>query len=562
MENRQKANLLKKIIDSEALPSLSPLVIQLIELATDDRSSASDLATIIEKDPGLAIRFLKLVNSAFYGRSGRASSISQAVVLLGFKKVRVMALSLSLRDTFSLSKNKGMNYDNFWKASLYRALIAQGFARSQPQPNLDPEEVFVGALILEIGMLMLYEVAYSEDMKMSFPEVSLPLEKVIFWEEENFGINHREVGSLILSRWHFPEHLVESQRCFGSAALKPDKPILFNVLELARRATEIVFGQTTDLYKLQQLVKKHLELEYEPFNETLSGAFNRVEDLAEQLQIEVDSQQDIVRVMERANQALARINSNMETSLQKLLDHVSQYDQSLTRISEQMARGRSEVLQNTLDAVAHEIRNPLLAIGGFASRLAHQAVEEDRGRQYAKIISEESTRLEGILKEIMEYSRAYEPAFAEKDLISIIEKVLDEFNDLFRKQDIDVIRDFPQEPLRVSVDMNGIARVVGRLFKNAIDMIDKAHGRVSVSVRPLWQSGQVSVCISDNGRPLPDEIRDTLLDSNLSTKSFDAGLGLPMARKIIEAHNGRIELDVQEGHGNTVNFYLPISQAC
>ncbi|MBW2616279.1 MAG: hypothetical protein JRD02_08915 [Deltaproteobacteria bacterium] len=56
-----------------------------------------------------------------------------------------------------------------------------------------------------------------------------------------------------------------------------------------------------------------------------------------------------------------------------------------------------------------------------------------------------------------------------------------------------------------------------------------------------------------------DEIRDALLDSNLSTKSFDGGLGLPMARKIIDAHNGRIELDVQEGHGNTVNFYLPTS---
>jgi HD-like signal output (HDOD) protein len=552
--------LLKKIIDGEGLPSLSPLVIRLIEIATDDSSSASDLAAIIEKDPGLTIRLLKLVSSTFYARPERVTSIPQAVVLLGFKKVRIMALTLSLRDTFALGKSKGINYDNFWKTSLYRALTAQGFARSAHLLNLDPEEVFVSALILEIGTPMLYEVAYSEDMNESFPEVSLPLEKVISWEEKNLGINHREVGSLVLRRWHFPEYMVESQRCFGSEALKPDTPVLFNILELARRAAEIVFGKTTDLYKLQQLVKYHLKLEHEPVNETLSIAFNKVEDLAGQLRIEVDSQQEILMVMERANQALARINSNMESSLQKLLDQATQNDQSLTRISEQIARGRSEVLQNTLDAVAHEIRNPLLAIGGFANRLAHQTVEEDRGRQYAKIIAQESKRLEDILKEIMEYSQAYKPAFAEKDLVSIVDKVLNEYDNLFRKGNIDIIRDLPQKPLRVTLDINGVVRVLGQLFKNAIDTIGKAHGKLSVSVRNLPQKGQASVCISGNGQPMADEIRDALLDSNLSTKCFGKGLGLPMVRKIIDAHSGRIELDVQEGRKNTVKFYLPISQ--
>jgi nitrogen-specific signal transduction histidine kinase len=61
---------------------------------------------------------------------------------------------------------------------------------------------------------------------------------------------------------------------------------------------------------------------------------------------------------------------------------------------------------------------------------------------------------------------------------------------------------------------------------------------------------------------MTDETRDALLHSNLSTKSFGKGLGLPMVRKIIDAHNGRIELDVQEGRKNTVKFYLPVSQPC
>ncbi|MBW1739107.1 MAG: HDOD domain-containing protein, partial [Deltaproteobacteria bacterium] len=459
MENRQKAKLLKKIVNGEGLPSLSPLAIQLVELATDDRSSARDLAAIIEKDPGLTTRLLKLVGSAFFARSKQVTSISQAVVLLGFKRVRIMGLSLSLRDTFPMGRKKGMDFDHFWKTSLYRALIAQNITQSTQPHNLKPEEAFVGGLILEIGMLLLFE-ACSEEIKKGFPGGNLPLEKAISWEEENLGINHRDAGSLVLRRWRFSDNLVESQKYFGPEALDPDKPILCKIIELARRATEIVFGQTTDLYELQQLSNSVLKLKPATINEILSESFNRVEDLAEQLRIKVDSQTDIIRVMEKANLALARISASMETSLRGLLDHVGQYDRSLTRITKEMAKDRKDILQNTLDAVAHEIRNPLLAIGGFAGRLARQAEEEDRGRQYAKIIAEESTRLERILKEIMDYSQAYEPEFSEKDLVSIMNKVLNEFEDLFREKNIHVVRDFPQEPVRAPVDVDGIARVL------------------------------------------------------------------------------------------------------
>ena len=561
MENREKAKLLKRILDSQGLPSLSPLAIKLVELAADDRSSARDLAAIIEQDPGLATRLLRLVGSAFFARPQPVTSISQAVVLLGFKRMRIMGLTLSLRDTFPMGGTEGMDYNHFWKTSLYRALIAHDFAQCAQPRSLDPEEAFVAGLILEIGMLMLYHAACPEEMRKSFPGGNLPLEKAVSWEEENLGVNHREVGSLILRRWRFSADLVDSQSYFGSGAIEPDKPILCRVVELARRATEIVFGQTADLHELQRLAQDLLKLEPQGVNVILSEAFDKVEELAEQLLIEVDSQTDIVRVMENANQALGRINASMDTSLQGLLDQVGQYDRSLSRISEEMNQSRRDILHNTLDAVAHEIRNPLLAIGGFARRLAHQAGTEDHGRQYAKIIAEESIRLERILKEILEYTRAYEPALAEKDLVRVTDKLLDEFRDLFREKGIDVVRDFPEEPVRVPVDTDGISRVLRQLVKNAIGMIGQDGGTVAVTVQPFRQTRQVCIGISDNGRPMPDNIRDALEESNPSTKTFSVGLGLPMARKIIEAHNGRIELEVQDGVGNSVRFFLPMLQS-
>ncbi len=558
MESNQKEKLLKKIIDSKGLLSVSPLAVQLMDLAENDLSSARDLAAIIEKDPGLTIRLLKLTGSAFHARPERITSVSHAIVLLGFERVGVMALCLSLYDAFPTGKRRIIGYDRFWKAAIYRALIAQGFAEVAQLPDLNPEEPFVWGLILEIGMLILCE-AYSEEMKKDFPGGNLLLEEAISWEEENLGINHREIGSLILRRWRFSDNLVRSQTCFGPDALEPDKPVLYKIVELARRATEIVLGQTTDLYDLQQQAKILLNLGHDQVNEILSETFNRIEDIAEQLRIGVNSKTDISIVMEKAHQAVTQMNVSMETFLQQLLDHVQQHDQP--QIPEETPQDRRQIIQDTLDAMVHEIRSPLLAIGGFAKRLAQQAKGADSGRQYAKVIAKESSRLERILEDIMDYCRVYEPVFVEKDLSLIIEKILDEFEGLYYGNNIDVIRSLPQESVKVLVDVEGIISVLRRLLENSSHMIGQTAGTVNVSVQPSRQTGQVVICISDSGHPISDDIRNAFLDSIVSTKTFDGGLGLPMARKIIEAHNGHMEIKTQEGTGNTVVLYLPISQS-
>jgi HD-like signal output (HDOD) protein len=149
MEISQKTNILQKIASNDYLPSLSPLTIQLIDLAADENSSILDLARVIEQDSGLTARLLKMVNSAYHARREPVSSISYAVMVAGFKKIRMMALNISLRDTFPLGKVGGMDYDYFWKTSLYRAFLAQGLAKgSSLSKHLDPDEVFTAGLIL------------------------------------------------------------------------------------------------------------------------------------------------------------------------------------------------------------------------------------------------------------------------------------------------------------------------------------------------------------------------------------------------------------------------------
>ncbi len=555
MEDQRKTKLLKKIVQGDDLPGLSPLAIRLVELATDDRTSARDLADIIEKDPALTTRLLRLVGSAFFALPARVNSIPQSIVLLGFKRVRLMALTLSLRDAFPAGQKGGIDYNHFWKTSLYRALIAQDLALTARPVDLDPEEAFVGGLLLGIGQLMLYRASY--DFKEPFPKGDEPLEKIISWEEKQFGIHHRRVGELVLRRWRFSDDLVESQRYFGNEALAPGIPILCKTVELARRATEIVFGQTDSLYELHQLARELFLLDKDQVDEIVSNAFGKVEELAEQLRIEVDSQRDIIAVMEKANLALARLTASLDNSIQGLVAQVREYDQSLAQISEAAAHGRQETLNNTLDAVAHEIRNPLLSIGGFAERLARHATEKERAQEYAGIIAKESRRLECVLKEIVGYSQVYEPSFAEKDLVSVVDEVIEGLADLFRERNVGVIRDFPYEPVKIPMDRDGIIRVLRQFLKNAAEAIDQVGGRVVLSIEPCASAREVTLSISDDGTPVPDAIRNLLLDSNLSGKAFDQGLGFPLARKIVEAHRGRIELGSPESTGNTVRLFFP-----
>lgn len=111
----------------------------------------------------------------------------------------------------------------------------------------------------------------------------------------------------------------------------------------------------------------------------------------------------------------------------------------------------------------------------------------------------------------------------------------------------------------MSGDTEGITSVFEQLLKNAIRMIGFNHGKVNMSVRPMPQTKEIYITISDTGKPMPDDIRDALMDSNLSAKTFGGGLGLPMARKIIEAHNGRIELEERGEGGNALSVYLPLA---
>jgi len=463
VEKTDRTKILQRIAQGDYLPSPSPVLLRLLKAAADERTSASDLAAIIELDSGLTTRLIKMANSAFYSRGRTVSSVSQAILVIGFNRLRVMALTLSLRDSFPMGKVGRMNYEYFWKTSLYRAFIAQGFARSIQMREKPPEEeVFTAALILEIGLLMLYHLC-PQALKESFPDEEASLEEIVAWEEEHLGINHREIGRVIFKRWHFPEHLTETQKYFGSEALLAQRPFLCKIIEFSRSSTQIFFGKTGDFGFIRETARL-LGLDADRVNEILCSSFSKVEEIAGHLHLSVDSNEDVLEVMEKANHALATMNSSLRVNLAKAIGLASEVEEPDVFRTPEAIKDKKETIRNVLDAVAHEIRNPLMAIGGFAQRLAKNLEGKDDLSNYASIIVKESGRLQQVMNEIAAFSSAYNPSRFRFNLVETLDEVISELESLADAKNTEVIRNYGCDPVFIAIDQEAIKSALQRLL--------------------------------------------------------------------------------------------------
>jgi HD-like signal output (HDOD) protein len=511
---------------------------QLVDLASEEKATPKDLARIIEQDPGLTTRLIKLANSAAYARRRQISSISDAVMLMGYNRLRVMALTVSLRDGFPLGRVGGMDYERFWKTSLYRGILAQSLARCLKNESAGEEEAFVGGLILEMGMLLLFQIC-PESLKGAFPGGNVSLGETIDWERENLGMDHRAVGRLVLQRWQFPESLVEAQRFHGPEALEQSRPPLVRVLELARSACQLFFGKRTD-FELIQRTAASIETSAEQVSEILCRTFFQVEQAAEMLRLQPSTDRDIMEALGKANRALARINESLQSNVEKFVKLVTENEASDNWCLSEALVDKKKAVENVLDAVAHEIRNPLMAIGGFAQRLARNVEAKSDLLKYAGIIIQESSRLEQVFKGVVAVSQPYQPTFGESDLIGILDDAIEELRSVMEEKRIEVIRNYGRELLPLLIDAKAIRKAIQQLLKTVIQLVEEESAVIQVELPSAQAVGEVRISISGRGWTIPDDVGKVLSGFDFSSKTLGVGFGLLMTRKILEAHEGTI----------------------
>jgi putative nucleotidyltransferase with HDIG domain len=189
----------------DQIPSLSAVVSRLIKVVNSSESSAEDVADLIERDPALTSKVLRLANSAFYGIPRSVSSVQSAVVILGFNTLKSIVLGASVMDLFSSEKEpQAFDRTRFWKHSIVCALAAKAIAQSMlGRLNIDPQSAFCAGIMHDIGKLI-FELFTPKEYAQLCAYASEKKISLIQAEVATMGINHADIGRILADKWALP----------------------------------------------------------------------------------------------------------------------------------------------------------------------------------------------------------------------------------------------------------------------------------------------------------------------------------------------------------------------
>ncbi len=202
----------QRIIENlRRLPSLPSVATKLMEVVNSPDTSADDAAGLIEMDPALTSTVLRMANSAFYGMPRSVSSVSSAVVILGFNTIRSIVLSASIIKAFpSEGKVRLFNHQQFWRHSILCALGAKLLARKCMHSLMhDPESAFCAGILHDIGKLIFEQYVtreFSEACEYA-DEKKIPL---VVAEKEFLDVTHAGIGSILSDKWALPFDLEQA----------------------------------------------------------------------------------------------------------------------------------------------------------------------------------------------------------------------------------------------------------------------------------------------------------------------------------------------------------------
>ena len=255
-------------------------------------------------------------------------------------------------------------------------------------------------------------------------------------------------------------------------------------------------------------------------------------------------------VLRRDKEKIEWLNEDLRRSLERM----TLLQKKLMEVEKLSALGRL-----TAD-VAHEIRNPLTVIGGFAKRLEDRLGEDTKEKRYAHIVVSEVARLERILRDTLIFSRDARVHFRYADMNELLVRTAMDYEEVCREKGIDLSVLPGPGPPQCIVDDDQIRMALGNLVTNAVDA-ESGGGTLTLATRTECENGvnYVVIDVVDSGHGVPPDIIDRIFEPFYSTKGvgYGTGLGLSICRKIMEEHRGSARVSSTPGKGSVFSLLIP-----
>jgi len=205
--------------------------------------------------------------------------------------------------------------------------------------------------------------------------------------------------------------------------------------------------------------------------------------------------------------------------------------------------------------IAHELRNPLVGIGGFVDRLYKECRTCSKHDTYYDYITTNLEKIEGLIKKVEFFAHLPNPCFTEEPIRALIETALKPFHQQIKKLGIDLSIDM--EEVQLLVDKELVVKAFSMVIENALDVLTKGGG---VSVRSATKDNEHEIYVTDTGCGISPQDLPYIFNPFFSTKPDGAGIGLAVVKRIMESQGGSVEVTSKPGKGTTILFLLPLER--
>lgn len=270
---------------SLALVSPPTTYTQLNSLINDNQASTDQISQVINTDPGLATRLLKIVNSPYYGFPSQISTISRAITIVGTSELTQLVLATSVINAFKGIPEDLIKMKDFWRHSIACAITASIVAKECKIAAT--EQFFIAGLLQNIGSLVLYQTV-PELAKEAITSALFGSETIYEAEQRLLGFDHAEVGEALAIKWRLPTALIETIRHHHTPSQAKHYPIETTIVHLSDIMVTAsgIFGHAGDRYipRFDSDAWIALELDAQKLPDIMQQVTDKIDDLSSTLE--------------------------------------------------------------------------------------------------------------------------------------------------------------------------------------------------------------------------------------------------------------------------------------
>ena len=254
--------------------------------------------------------------------------------------------------------------------------------------------------------------------------------------------------------------------------------------------------------------------------------------------------------------AIAMENANLYKRLEESNDMTTQE----LRITQQklIRSERLAAMGNLVQGVAHEIRNPIMTIGGFSQRIKKELGGDEKIGKYIDIIIDETNRLENLVRRIREFAEVQVCLLSLERPDTVLLEALKQAKDIAKGQGVKVVTEIPSELPKMRIDANQLLTALNNLLENALEAMP---GGGILTLKANVTSEHLLIIVEDTGCGIPKEKLAAVYDPFVTSKTKGAGLGLTLVHQVVMNHQGEIQLSSEVNRGTVVTIRLPLEAA-